>query len=93
MKSYQETLFYYRKILSGDDHLDAVVTFNNCGQVHQRLGQSDQAREMYQRLLKIMKSTLGETHRNVASTTQNIGVLCLLKRYFDTSLELYGEAL
>ena len=57
------------------NHLEELVIIQNMGILHHHLGDHQQAKEYYERVLSIQLKTLGPDHVDVADTYHNMGVL------------------
>jgi Tfp pilus assembly protein PilF len=56
-------------------------------------GDLDQAKDYYQRALKILQKQLGPNHVDVAASYNNIGMVCRDKGELDQAKDYYQRAL
>ena len=64
----------------GPDHVDVAIEYYNMGNLHNDLGDHQQAQEYYERALSIQLNKLGPDHVDVARTYRS---LCDVERVLD----------
>nr|XP_058960257.1 uncharacterized protein LOC131787183 [Pocillopora verrucosa] len=77
----------------GPEHVDVATSYNNLGNLHSDLGDTDEAKDCYKRALEIRLKTLGPEHVHVASSYNNLGNLHSDLGDTDEAKDCYKRAL
>ena len=76
----------------GEPELCSTI-YNGMATIYQRIGQLDQALELYQKTLKIEVHVLPSNHPSIATTVNNIGQLYFEMKKFSEAREYISQAL
>ena len=60
------------KKIVGEKYADVATCCNNLASVYTRLGEYNQAKELYEKTLMIRKKSFGENHADVATSCNNL---------------------
>ncbi|CAB4038512.1 TPR repeat-containing DDB_G0287407-like, partial [Paramuricea clavata] len=83
----------YESVYFGHLPPQVTVTLNNLALCNRRLGNHEEARKVYKRILAIRIDTLGENHTNVAMVYRNLGTLEYADNKIDLALDYYEKSL
>ena len=76
--------------LAGERYEDVLSrSLNDLGIIVERMGEYDAAEEMYREALDIRMASLGEGHRSVGITANNLAVLSYRQAEYDSAVH-YG---
>ena len=77
----------------GEDHSNVATSYNNLALVYKRLGEYNQAKQLYEKALTIRKKIFGEDHADVATSYNGLASVYNRLGQYNQAKELYEKAL
>ncbi|CAJ1961415.1 unnamed protein product [Cylindrotheca closterium] len=92
MRNYRDGLEIERRVLS-PNHLHLIITQTNIAHIHRQLGQHQDARNEYKRVLMMQIEAFGEDGIQLAETHACIGLMCSRMEDNENTVKSYQAAL